>query len=187
MPMGIVSDDEFENEVVNSALVLEPEPVDGEVIDLPIGRGKGNNNVPNELRNIIGEQAILEGRGSALALAKDFGISPSSVAAYSRGATSEATYHNRPNLKHLNNLRDRVSRKASTRIIKALDRITDDKLDNEGAKNLTMIAAGLSSVVKNMAPEPETESNGRNAGVQFVVFSPPVKVENQFDVVIARE
>ena len=108
MPIGIVSDEDFESELnrisvpkkVVPSPVLNPEIVE---MDRP-GRKEGDVNVPESLRKIIGEEALLNGRQSALGLAKMFDISPASVSAYANGATSTASY-NSPNtalVSHIN-------------------------------------------------------------------------------------
>src|SRR5690242_4858309 len=100
MGMGLVDDSEFESQLSNvtqSRSIQKPSipstpnpnnesPVEGEVVieDIPSkGRKEGDNNVPESLRNLIGITAQTEGRKEAIALAKMFGVSPSSTSAYS--------------------------------------------------------------------------------------------------------
>src|SRR5215510_5460530 len=109
MPMGIVSDDDFDREInhLNRKPVVTPPPVIPEVVDMPRpGRSNGDVNVPDSLRKIIGETSELEGRDAALELASKFGISPSSVSAYANGSTSTASMDKQPNLEHINSAKD---------------------------------------------------------------------------------
>jgi hypothetical protein len=84
MAMGIVSDSEFDKELAKAnptpREVSKQIPVTGEVVDMPAkGRGIGNVEVPDSLRKVIGETAVSEGRDTAVELARQFGISPSSA------------------------------------------------------------------------------------------------------------
>src|SRR5215831_1011577 len=109
MGMGIVSDADFELEQSN----LRPVPTKTEIKELERpGRSDGDNNVPDSLRKIIGETAETEGRQEALALARTFGLSDSSVSAYANGSRSTSSYDNQPLLDHINKSKARVSKRA---------------------------------------------------------------------------
>lgn len=183
MPMGIVSDKDFENE--DSKLNPQPKPK-SEVITIEKGRGN-NPEVPNGLRNIIGETAITDGRASALDLAKQFGLSPSSVSAYTQGATSTATYDVRPNEGVIRNTKEKIGKIARGKLMKALRNITDDKLESTSARDLSGIAKDMSAVVRNMEEEQSVKNNTVNTGPTFVIYSPQFKKEEHFDVVTAKE
>lgn len=185
--MGIVSDSDFELEDNR----LSPKPKsnpnpNAQVIDLERGRGIGNVEVPNALRNIIGDTAITDGRQDAVALANNFGISPSSASAYAQGATSTASYHERPNTEVLNKTRTKITKIAHSKLIKSLRAITEDKLESAKARDLAGIAKDMSAVVRNMEPEKETNTNTNN-GPTFVFYSPQFKKEEHFDVVPSKE
>jgi hypothetical protein len=95
MPMGIVSDADLEQEIKRNGvgcadpIVYIPEVI---IPESP-GRAVGDLNVPEVLRKVIAQDAIENGRASAIKLAATFGISPSSVSAYTNGATSTESYH----------------------------------------------------------------------------------------------
>lgn len=188
MPMGIVSEKEFITELEKTQIESPSESITGEIVDVNKGRGKGSVEVPESLRNIIGEESAISGRQSAVELASRFGISPSSVSAYGVGATSTASYDRRPNESVINGAKERVSKIARNKLLKALHKITDEKLDNVNAKDLAGIAKDMSAVVKAM--EPASNGNGSqptNTGPTFVFYAPQVRDERHYDIVPAKE
>lgn len=184
MPMGIVSDDEFEKEmnrtVVQDVKIPEVLPL------VKPGRNNGDVNVPDSLRRIIGETSEIDGRQDALALAEKFGISPSSVSAYANGSTSTKTMDKTPNREYINQAKDRVSKKAMKRLLKSIDSITDDKLEGAKASDLASIAKSLSGVIKDMEPEEDANKGDANKPA-FVIFAPQVHQENHYEVTRAKE
>jgi hypothetical protein len=147
------------------------------------GRQIGSVEVPNALRQVIGETSAIDGRAAALELARTFEVGPSSVSAYNKGATSTASYSDRPNLPHINQAKERISKKARTRLINALNHITNDKLESAKVGELATVARNMSAIVKDM--EPESEKGGKNTMNQptFVFYSPQVRKEDTFDVI----
>jgi hypothetical protein len=189
MPMGIVSDKDFNSELSKVKSDLKPEPeIKKEVEIIDVNRGRGNNpEVPNSLRNIIGETSITDGRQEGIKLAKSFGISPSSVSAYSVGATSTASYEERPNNSHLKEVRQKISKRARTKLMSALRHITEDKLEGAKAKDLAGIAKDMSAVIRTMEPDENKNPAMNNNGPTFVFYSPQFRTEESFDVVHAKE
>ena len=184
MGMGIVSDADFEREVTRS--IPPPEIKIPEVLPLEKpGRSEGDNNVPDSLRKIIGETSEIEGRQAALALAEQFGISPSSVSAYANGATSTASYGERPNLDHILKVKNRISKQARAKVLKAMQAITDDKLEVSKPVELAQIARSLASVAKDM--EPEVKEDNSKKGPSFIVYAPQIRDERHYEVIVARE
>lgn len=191
MAMGIVSSKDFEKELDNTAPRKkdsdEAKPV-ATVIDLPTpGRKEGDVNVPNSLRSVIGATAFEDGRQEAIDLGRQFGISPSSVSAYARGATSTSSYDNTPNSPVINKSKARVTKRAMAKLMGALHNITPEKLANTSAKELASIAKDMSAVVKTMEPESEKGDNGKQPLPQFVVFAPQFRDERSYEVVYAKE
>lgn len=192
--MGIVSDDDFLSELskVGDKKESIPEsipitgPIEGQIVDLNKGRGKGSVEVPNSLRKVIGEEAILNGRSAAIDLAASFGLKPSSVSAYAVGATSTATIDERPNEPHLKDIRGKITGKALNTLRKAIKHITDDKLQVTSAKELAGIAKDMSAVVRTMEPSSNQPAMTNN-GPTFVFYSPQQRKEESFDVVFAKE
>lgn len=184
MAMGIVSDDEFESEIEN---LNRNKNVDATIAELPHpGRQEGDNNVPDSLRKIIGETSEIEGRQEAIELAKQFGISGSSVSAYANGSHSTSSYDRQPNLNHINRAKERIGLRARKTLMRALSSITPDKLAESDAKELAGVARDMSAIVKDM--EPETLKNPENSNSPtFVIYSPQFKEEKHFEIINLRE
>lgn len=185
MGMGIVSDEDLFSEIEN----LKPRVIEAEVIDKsPLGRGTNNVAVPESLQKIIGETSEIEGRKEALALAAQFNISPSSVSAYANGAASTKSY-DKPKtnlLNHINQAKERISKKARTRLHYALNSITEEKVNSAKLKDIALVARSMSAIIKDMEPEKINEIDESNRPT-FVVFAPQLRDERHYEVVIARE
>ena len=186
MPMGIINDDEFTKELEK----LNSHSTKQEIKYAEIkernngGRNKGDVETPESLRKIIGETSVIEGRSSAIELAKKFGISHDSVSAYKNGATSCATY-NKPNkdiLDHINKSKERISKRARHTLNRALTHITEDKLIDAKPEVLSNVARNMAGIVREMEPQ-QTQSSNENNGVQFIFYSPKIRNESDFDVI----
>jgi predicted transcriptional regulator len=188
MPMGLISDDDFQKELNNSSPTRHPEKVVPSHSILPVkGRKEGDVNVPDSLRALIGEDAVINGRQSALNLAKDFGISASSVSAYAKGATSTTTY-DKPKesiIEHINKSRRRAVSRAQKTLNRSLLAITQEKLDYSDAKDLSGIAKDMSVIIRNLEPAPIVESETKQP--QFVIFAPSFRSENSFESITVNE
>lgn len=184
MAMGIVSDDEFDVELGSIKKSIRAPVI--EVMERP-GRAEGDNNIPDSLRKIIGEESEINGRASALALAKSLGVSPSSVSAYSNGATSTATYDTPKGniLTHINKSKERVIAKAEGKLVRALNRITDEKLEATKARDLASIAKDMSQVMKNMEPDKVDDPGIKRP--QFIIYAPQFKKEEHFETIMLQE
>lgn len=161
----------------------------GHIQDIPVrGRKKGDVNVPDSLRKLIAETALMDGRDAALQLAKDFGISASSVSAYTNGATSTTTYQEPKAsiISHINRAKERAIKRASKTLNGALNAISQDKLDNTDAKDLAGIARDMSVLIKNLEPSKELEGDGSKSP-QFVVFAPQFRDERSFESITINE
>ncbi len=204
MPMGIVSDSELLKELDNSSTDLiikkdignssiekstESNKIEGTIVDIPSpGRKEGDVNVPDGLRKIIGETSAIEGRTEAVALGKQFGISPSSVSAYSNGSTSTDTYNksDRSLVNHIDQAKERISRQARHRLSLALRHITEEKLQESKPEILANVARNMAAIVKDMEPKRE-ESTVVNNGPQFVFYAPQQKSETAFETMVVNE
>lgn len=197
MPMGIVSDKEFNSELNRASSDKKPLPeikpstispvLEGQIIDVNRGRPTGAVEVPNTLRKVIGEEAAINGRQAGLDLAETFGLKPSSVSAYVRGATSTATYDETPNAPHIDSSKDRVSKRARNKLMSALHHLTKDKMSAAKAKDLAGIAKDMAVVIRTMEPEAAKGPTNVNNGPTFVFYSPQQRKEEAFDVVYAKE
>jgi len=194
VPIGIVSEDDFlaELESLNPKRKDERERTRAR-IELPTdqnhGRNKGDTNVPDSLRKIIGEESVINGRSAGLDLANEFGISASSVSAYAKGASSTASYNN-PTLdkvRFLNKSRARAVKKATRTLNLALGSIDQEKLDYADAKDLAGIAKDMSVIIKNLEPQAEPTNQSIEQNQQFVIFAPQFRSEKEFDVIDVTE
>lgn len=216
MPLGIISDSDFESELSNCSLpVITQNSFDSplvsdnpssipttnnsdsksdliepraEVINIKHGRGNGNIEVPEALRKIIGETSVINGRSEALDLASMMGIKPSSVSAYKEGAHSTSTI-NSPDigtLNHINNSKERVVKRATKKLHLALSHITEDKLMEAKVGELASVAKSMSGIIKDMEPENEKTPDELNAP-KFLIYAPQIKNENNYEVIHSRE
>lgn len=181
MPMGIVSDKDFnsENSKLNPQKNITPPK------STPT-KERGPN-VPDSLRKIIGDTAETDGRQEAIALAAQFGISPSSASAYGVGATSTKTYNDRPNAGIIRGAKERISKKARAKLMLALNHLTEDKLEGAKAHELSGIAKDMSAIVKNMDDDSSDKDKPVDNRPAFLVYAPTVNQENHYQTVIAKE
>ena len=190
MPIGVVSNDELEKELVNVTFPVSEKKQPAPVVIEPEspGRKEGDINVPDSLRQLIGGTSKIEGRNEALALANMFGISPSSVSAYAHGSTSTASYDTpTKSIKgHINKRREVIAKKASRKLSMALESITEEKLVDAKVKDLAGIARDMSVIIKNMEPPQESNDNNNN-GIQFMIYAPQFRKEDSFDVIHVNE
>ena len=190
MGMGIGSDSEFDLEKSRFSNIREESnsvsETNATIVDIQKGRGN-NPEVPNGLRKIIGEESEINGRQAGLDIAKQFGISPSSASAYANGSTSTASYDSQPNLNHINGAKERIAKRARTKLMKALFHITDDKLGDAKARDLAGIAKDMSAIVKDMEPEKERIPGDNGNGPTFIFYAPQFRDERSFDVVHVKE
>jgi hypothetical protein len=187
MPMGIVSDADFDDEIAKTSVkeVRPKQPVPT-IVDYSKGRGNGNIAVPDSLRKIIGEESIINGRESAVQLAQSFGISPSSVSAYAVGAHSTTTYDKPADGGHINGVKQRVIKRAHHKLSLALKSISPEKLADAKVRDLAGIAKDMSVVIKNMEPDNAKNDDGK-VGPQFVIYAPQFRDERNFEVVVAKD
>ena len=177
MPIGIISDEDFDREVDNTPIVM-PKIIQ---MDKP-GRSPGDLNVPDSLRRIIGETAIEDGRQDALELAESFGISASSVSAYTNGATSTKSY-NKPNeelISSMNDKRLRIANKAQKKLMMTLKHLTSDKLEGADAREISGVAKDMASVYDKMQPKADPRDSVQ---VQFVLYQPEMKRINDYKII----
>lgn len=190
MPIGIVSDQDLELEIAKLSPRTKKIEQLPQIIEKPSkGRSDGDVNVPDSLRQIIGEEAIINGRQSALGLAGMMGISASSVSAYANGATSTTTYdQTKPSIiNHINKSRARAIKKASKTLHGALEAITQEKLDYTDAKDLSVIAKNMSGIIKDLEPDQASNQDQLGKTPQFVIFAPTFRDERSFETIEVKE
>lgn len=183
MAMGIVSDDEFEKEISRNSTQRAPD-----ILPIERGRGEGNKAVPESLRKIIGETNEVDSRQEALALARMFDISPSSVSAYANGATSTASYDNpdKELKNHIDETKNRIQKKARSRLFSALKHITEDKLKDAKLRDVSGVARDMAAIVRDMEPENKGNGEGKQAP-QFIFYAPQFRDERTFETIHVKE
>lgn len=191
MGLGIVSSDEFESALKDSSMSNDEinKTKIGQVIDISRpGRKVGDVNVPSSLRKVIGETANIDNRPSALHIARSFGISDQQVAAYTNGATSEATYHEKDKglSEHIVNAKMKVTKRAMSKLLKSMHHITDDKLESASVTELSTVARNMSAIVKEFNPSEDDNQNKVNP-VQFIVMAPQIINESKFETIYAKD
>lgn len=198
MKLGIVSDEQFLKELENGGGKLDPIPLptieiksDNQIIektDDPKTKGRklGDINVPENLRKLIGEEGVINGRQAALALASDFGISPSSASAYAVGSTSTKSYHNPKDTltNYLQARKNRITKKSLRILTSALDTLTPEKLNGIRAKDASSIAKDMSTIVNNMSDGTSEASSNKP---QFVIYAPQVRDERSYETIVVTD
>ena len=207
MALGIVSDEEFQGDLENCGvkapssvnqepceLPNEPEepkepliPIDqilSGIIETPKPRGRnGSKETPDIIRKIIGEEYALSGRSDGVELAKSFGISPSSASAYGNSANSTATYDKKnPEVEDfIKGRKTKIIKRASAKVLAAINGIDEDKLSEAPAGVLANIAKSLSGVIKDL--EPPVKEGPTGPAVQFIMYAPKLMSESSFGVI----
>lgn len=175
MPIGIISKEDFDKEVGNNITNISARSV---VITDP-AKGRGNKpEVPEEIRNVIAQEALL---GTPVSeIAKEFNISPSSIAAYKNGATSTTTYNEGDKkLKRANNIfKDRIVRRAGKLSITALDSIDENDFRNASLTDKANVAKQMASIVRDMTPEDSRGNESSN--VQIVIHAPAMRRDDDY-------
>jgi len=193
MPVGLVTDADFEAELAKIGSTrpsVQPDPkvLEGIIETVPSrGRSKGDNNVPASLRAILAETHLMDGSSAAVSLAKELGISSSSVSAYANGATSTSSY-DKPKesiVSVVNKARQRATKKAAKTMNAALSAITQAKLDYTDADKLSGIAKDMSVIIKNLEPKVEIQSG--TATPQFTIYAPQFRDERSFEIIQVSE
>lgn len=183
MPLGIVSEADFELEIKNHIIgSARSDESNEKVIDIRHGRPIGRGEVPTGLRELVAGEAIAG--ADVNELKEQFNVSASSISAYKHNATSTASYHTPDKkLKDSNDIvRRAIVGPAQSRLIKAIEAITDDKLAEASIKIASGIAKDMSSVIKNMeGPDVVINNNAVH------VYRPRIREEDSYEVIQVNE
>lgn len=199
MAMGIVSDEDFEKELNrngSSEIVFPkvPDSLQAPVIKIPgsgnhgeQGRKEGDKNVPDFLRNTIVQDAVENGRASAVDFAASYGISAPSVDAYISGrvSTGNVKGSDKELVDQSRKAKDRIAIRARKRLNLALNHITEDKLADAKLRDIASVAKDMAVIIKQM--EPMDSGVEKNTNVQVVLFAPKVMEESAFPRVMAKD
>lgn len=171
MPLGIISEEEFLNE-------LAPPKELPKVVHIERGRGSVKE-VPQSIRAFIAGESLNGARAQELSEA--FNISESSISAYKNGATSTASY-NKPdeNLKaNVDSIKEQISDRAQKKLRIALNALTKDKMQESSARELSGVAKDMAVIVEKMTPKTS------NDDVQVVLHlhGPKMKRVEDYEVI----
>jgi len=145
----------------------------------------GAKNFSLNTKVLIGTLARLDG----ITATKDaFHISQATADAFSQGKTSLQSLEPNAELKAkvdaaTDSSRAMISTLANSKVFKALERITDDKLDTVSDVNkLADVASKLSKVTANLFADRDTGTK-----VQFNIFRPRTKDEAEYEILSVEE
>lgn len=173
MPLGVVQSSDFDAELSR----ISDASRSNEKVQI-IERGRGPKlATPQIMRELIAGEAIAG--ASAKEISEAFNISPSSISAYKHNATSTASYHSPDeSLKKANDeLRKDIGGRAQNKLRDALDAIVfpqDIKPQIAAA-----IARDMSSVIKNINPNPDVQINNQ----QVIVYKPRMREEESYEII----
>jgi hypothetical protein len=191
MPMMVVEDKDFEIEMErigitekkntdNAELPIEILPTE---VVIPITRGRGNKpETPAELRKVIAQMA-LEGEPHKEIMER-FGVSQSSISAYSAGATSTARISNpvlqdKDLIESNRKVKVDINNSAAERLNMALGTITPEKLERAKLRDASSVARDMSAIMRNMR-----DDNGANpVNQQVIVYQPRARQEDTYEVI----
>jgi predicted transcriptional regulator len=178
MPLGIISDLDFERELNELSRKSELESHN----EVRPGR---NNKVetPNSLRKVISGE-VIEG-GDRSEVARAFNISESSISAYLHGATSTTTYNKieQSLSNHNNKVKEKIIGLTRSKLRKAVRHITDEKLAAAKPGELAIVARNMSAIANDLEPEITVEESRRIV----VTVKPRIRQEDEFEVLSISE
>jgi hypothetical protein len=140
------------------------------------GRYPQQGNVPPIFRALIGSATAL---GTAAATAHAWGVNPTMAHHYKHGRTSQDK-ESKGLAEQIEDNTNAVRARVLDVLATTVSLITPDKLDNQGAKELSMIARNLSSIMSSTRP---AEAPDRSTNAQVIVFSPEPEKEATYTTI----
>jgi hypothetical protein len=180
MPLGIISESEFLDEIKGLKIELPRAPVEEVIIPIERGRPPGRENVDEEVREEIAKASLMG--VSNQELMNIHNVSQSSVSAYKNGATSTATY-NTPNQKIISAkeaFKEEAVQTASQKLMRALGAIDLSGAIKPGVAS--GVAKDMSVIIKNM-----TSEAGPANVQQVLIYQPRKREEESYDVIEVQE
>lgn len=174
MPLGIISDEAFAEELER----LEKKNGNAEVKDLERkGRKEEIPNIPKEIRKTIADCAV-DGE-SRKVIAGAFGISEPTVTNIKNGHGAS----NEDIQEHVRDRRDKITSRASNKLLVALRQLTENKIADASAREIAGVAKDMSQIIRNLEPQDKNSSVTGN----FVFFAPSgTKKIEDYEVIEAR-
>ena len=212
MPLGIVSDKEFESQLesihdsFNKSIPLvdnippraleiptenNPTVLVPSIVDSPTaGRNKDVLNIPQSLRKIVAETTFMEGAKRANDLLNGLGVNglhQPTLSKLANGVTTfgKETKNSKDITNHLNNRKTKISNRALNKINLALANMSAEKFEELEMRELSAIAKDMAEVAKKM--EPSKSEEDKKEPVQWVVYAPQIKQENHYEQVVAKD
>lgn len=142
------------------------------------GRYLGQTNIPPIFRELIGTAARIGGPTQS---ARAWGTSVMHAHHLSHGRTGPDKIGDRKKdlIEAIEFNTQTVRNKVLGRIEQAVTGITDEKLENKDAKELSMIARNLSSILSST----RVADGPRETNAQIIVFSPEQAKEAEYDII----
>jgi hypothetical protein len=176
MPLMIVTDEEFVDEKSRYE-----KPTNNEIKRTVIEHGRGNTKeVPQVIREIVADCAI--NGEDVKAVSESFKVSPSSISAYKHGATSTSSYDQNHRVK----TRDRIADKAQHKVLEALNCLTEEKIGNSKATEISSIAKDMASVFEKLSGKVVDNQND-GPQVHLHLYGPKQKTLDHYEVIDLNE
>jgi hypothetical protein len=215
MPLGIVSNTDFEVERQNSDSQFEINPseyndkIKESVVDddsnkeeeeeviIPeivtsasiVGRKSDIGNVPQSLRKILAEEAVVGGNKSAQQLMDGLGmnLSQPTLSTYKRGEVSPdiPTNDSKDLYDYINGRKNKIGKRALNRLNLALAHLDEAKLRGLEARELSGVAKDMAIIAEKM--EPKQKEQEKVAPVQFIMMAPQINNEAHYETVVAKD
>lgn len=182
MPIGVTEDEKFLREL-ERFVGKERQFEKPEFNQTGPSRKKGSIEVPGALRKVIQEESLVGTKSREIQ--KTFGVSSSTVSAYKTGQTSLNPSSGKDSelVDHKAKTIEKIETQARSKILSALGLLTDDKIDECKARDISGVAKDLSGVIKNLQPETGVTSQP----MQVLIYSPRKSKEEDFDVIDLSE
>ena len=157
-------------------IVPESEPEKNEFeVELSGGNGKRGPGLPAFLQEIIG---TLGNQENQRGVAKAFGVSQGRVSQLSNGHSGTNVLMNEDLKSRVDNQMKRVRDRAVDKLMDAMGLMSDEKMEDEDAKDLSIIAANMSKVVTSTLPKEDSIVNQQ----QIIIYAPETQTAEFYEV-----
>ena len=187
MPLGVLSEEDFDKELNSSKSSSVSNPVRDDSnanIEQPANSGRGSvSNIPQSIRAFVAGESLNGAR--AQDISRDFKVSESSISAYKKGATSTATYRepNKDLAPKVDAIRGKIVNTAQKRLRAALRALTPEKLMEADARGLSGIAKDMATIIDKVQPKVVDDTQR----VHLHLIVPPQKHIETYEVIDVKE
>jgi hypothetical protein len=150
-----------------------------------VSLNSGNKSLSLSTKVLIGTLANID---TSREVGKAFGVSHATAQAFAQGRNTLQSTEPNPELKERVDAaaatsRGLISALANSKVVAAIERITDDKLDTvSDVSKLADVASKLSKVTANLYAD---KDNGTK--IQFNIFRPRTKSEDEYEVITVED